>query len=229
MRFASAAMATNPRATLLCCDSLSLVCRELGKSILKVASGQATSSAVVQPLKFRRLSHFRIGLICTLAAVNPKYRDLCVASMRDLVVEEVDFNEKAKSDAWIKSAMAALSSSSEAAASGEGLHAVKCVFDILNISSNSSASETIISSIVDLAFMLIDTVKKDSGGGGCFGRGKSAAAATTAEAGRALLKRIFDGVGSDEGTLESIRKSIIKKVRNSVGAQTFQASGHRLD
>ena len=162
-----------------------------------------------------RLSHFRIGLICTLAAVNPKYRDLCVASMRDLVVEEVDFNEKAQSDAWIKNAMAALSPPSSpptAAASGDGLHAVKCVFDILNISSNSSASETIISSIVDLAFMLIDTVKKDSGGV-CFGRGKPAAAATTAEAGRALLKRIFDGVGSDEGTLESIRKSIIKKVR----------------
>ena len=94
----------------------------------------------------------------------------------------------------------------------ESLHAVKCIFEILDISSNSSASETIVSFIVDLSFMLIDTIKKDSASSSNFGRSKSAAAATTAKAGRMILKRIFDGVGSDEATLESIRKSIIKKL-----------------
>ncbi|GMH88510.1 hypothetical protein TrVE_jg6977 [Triparma verrucosa] len=196
----------NPEQTYLLTTSLSSFVsalrhsRSLGKIILKLLSC-SSSGPTPSSLRFERLTPFKIALACTLASVNSNYKESAIAAMRDLILEEVDFREKAEVDHWV-----AASIKHSPRPNNHLLQTLKAISDTIDVTASSSAVETVVSTLIGLAFSLVDSVKKDVGGK------KQKCASSAAEAGRAILVRVFCGVGEDEATTESIRRSIIKSL-----------------
>ncbi|GMH92695.1 hypothetical protein TL16_g12423 [Triparma laevis f. inornata] len=214
--------APTPEQTFLLTASLSSFVsalrhsRSLGKTILKQIT--TSDSPTTATLRFERLTPFKIALSCTLASVNSNYKDSSIAAMKELILEEIDFREKSEADHWI-----AASLTHTPRPPSYLLQTLKSISDTITITANSSAFETVVSTLISLAFSLVDAVKKD--GSNKKGR-PNTGVSSAAEAGREILSQIFCGVGDDDATTESIRRSIIKTLSQKCTGHAPNALEH---
>ena len=173
--------------------------RELAKTVTKYAKGELSSNP--SPLTFARTGIFSVTLMVGLASSSLSHKDSAISELKNLFVSCVSYGHKSKDSKWIHRTISAMSPSS-ARTSISSSHMMDTIDQLISISSDSAAFDTVASTLIELGFLLIDEVKRDD-------RTPSPDQVESASQGRALLARIFGMGGRKE---DGMRKAIVKKL-----------------